>query len=375
MSRFLQLRVLLCVAAFLVVGGWWFTAINSPPIVDVSPTVTQRTPQQRKFVTPKPPTVSKDAAILRRIARIERVQPRVATQWSGVSQNILFSRDGSRFAQSASSFVEVRRTKNWKSFFRFGGRDTFALSSDFRLLATPDSFATINVWRLSDRKLLVSLDGASDIYWPLSFSPDNKQLAAIGLPESLTSREGPTNGYPQLTSKELRIWQLDKPRKPHIEAGPVTGLEEGLGIGWTKVKSKKAQWKAFSFAGYGDSKIIAGHTLWIRADKRFIEARDDTTGELLSFVRRPSKMGPIALAPDATLFAGADASEPLVYIWRVSDARLMATIEKKGAQKASSLAFSSDARQLAVSFLDSPASTNIAGATPTGSTVIYALYR
>lgn len=257
---------------------------------------------------------------------------------------------------------------------RFGGRDTSALSSDFQLLATPDASGKINVWRLRDRKILVSLEGAFDIYWLLSFAPDNKQLAAVGLPEWLTSREGPTNGYPQHISKELRIWKLGGAKKPQIQPGPVTNQDEGLGIAWTKTKiGQNMEWKPFSFAGHGDSQQIAGHTLWARVDRNFIEVRDDTTNELLSFVRRPSVMGPLALAPNATLFAGADATAPIVYIWRLKDAKLLGKIEQKGAQKALSLAFSPDGKQLAVSFLGGSALTNNQTAASQGSTVVYRL--
>ena len=350
--------------------------LDSPPLSTPSPSVISRITPQPKFATPEPPLIAKKAAIRRHIARVGAVRPRVAAQWDGVSENIVFSRDGDQFAQSASSVVDIRRTKDWKSSLLFGGNDNFALSGDFRLLATPDSFGKINVWRLRDRKLLYSLDGAFDIYWPLSFSPDNRQLAAIGLPEWLTSREGPTNGYPQSNTKDLRIWTLGSENKRQIQTGPSTNLYEGVGIAWTKIKiGEKSEWKAFSFAGYGDSKVVKKHTLWVRTDHYFIEARDDTTGELISYVRNPGKMGPIALTPDATLFAGADAADPFVYIWRLTDGKLLYTIKRPDAQKALSLAFSSDSKQLAISFLDSSAPANTPTAARNGETIIYALNR
>ena len=289
---------------------------------------------------------------------------------------MVFSRDGREFAQSMGAAIEIKRTKDWKSSLLFGGKDTFVLSGDFRLLATTNGFGKINVWHLRDRKLLHSLDGANEIYWPLSFSPDNRQLAAIGLPEWLTSREGPTNGYPQPTPKELKVWKLGGAKTPQIQPGPVTHLDEGLGITWTKAKVGQAvMWKPFSFTGYGDYKLVAGHTLWARVNGDFIEARDDTTVELLSRVRSPSKIGPIAVAPDATMFAAADAADPFVYIWRVPDGKLLDIIKKQSAQKALSLAFSADSTRLAVSFLTAPPPLNNPGAAPTGATVIYALNR
>ena len=377
MKQFLLAMGIISAFVLMGAGGFWLlnTDLTTPASPVLTPTSVSPLPLRPPISTRKLPPVAANAAIRRRIARAEAVRPRVVTQWDGASENIVFSRDGRCIAQSTPSAVEIRRTKDWKSSLLFGGSNTFAMSGDFGLLATTNGYK-INVWRLRDRKLVHSLDGANAIYWPLSFSPDNRQLAAIGLPEWLTSREGPTDGYPQPVPKELKVWKLGGAKTPTVQAGPVTHLDEGLGIAWTKTKVGQAvAWKAFSFAGYGDAKPVAGHTLWVRVDSDFIEARDATTGELLSRIPRPSKMGPIAVTPDATLFAAADAADPLVYIWRLTDGKLLATIKKPGARKALALAFSSDGRQLAVSFLVLPAPLNNSYAGRKGATVIYALDR
>ena len=346
-----------------VVCGFWLIELR------LSPTVSPSTVAPVRSGPPLSQPVA-NAAIRRHISIVMAMRPRVVTQWDGVAHNMDFSPDGRWLAQSIEAGVEIKRTSNWKRFrlFKDVGR-ALDFSGDSELLAVQNR----GIWRMDDGRLISRVSGGNDSLGPISLSPDSRFFATLAWPEAMTS-QGPSM-YPVWVAKELRVYELSRPRLQKLHPGLDSDDNGFSTIFWRDVakSGKSPVWKAELMPGHGDVTRVADHAISVNMANRAIESSDATTGELLSRAKRLSKIGPIAVAPDATLFAAADAADPFVYIWRLPDGKLLGTIKRQNARQAMSLAFSSDAKQLAVSFLTDPTPPDYPTVAPKGSTVIYQL--
>jgi len=227
---------------------------------------------------------------------------------------------------------------------------SIALSPDGTILATSYEDYRVQLWRVSDGKLLNTLEGHTDWVNSMTFSADSSTLASgsgdttirlwqVADGQLLTSLEGHTGGVSSVSisadlatlasgsdDNTIRLWRVADGLLLHILEGHTR-----------EVHSVSFSYDSATLASGSDGPTIR---LWRVADGQLLHAIDTGTGDVMS----------VSFSADSAILAsgswGLSSSQAGIRLWRVADGQPIVIDLEENTDWVSRIRFSSDGMRL-----------------------------
>ena len=343
-------------------------AVAPTPLSDPSPLPTQ-TARQKELDQKE--QKKRTAQIVSALPRVTVGTPRLIEQWDSLPMvfELEFSPDGSLLAAAGDDNggyeggVNLRSTADWKRKGSLPGRVDFAWSPNSRFLAITNK--GVDIWDVRTWRIITNLadgsgiDGAGNkggagVFGPMIFSSDNSKITTLGEDPGSQWRlqENDTNTDASFARRiAVKIWNVSDGQRLKVRPGPWSFGTNNLAL-----ISDSPTEIDFATISSGSSVVSNTHPpiyLTINSPTRRLFGRRFQPTFPYAIVSIPVTMiSGFAISGNAWVYGiiaiNGDTGQETIRIFRTRDQRLLRNLKLPSERRITDIAFSPDAKTLAV---------------------------